>query len=139
MQGFYKNVTLKYWNESNYAEVYFSKSCSLAVCILCKKRLQQHILRAAFLQNICRWMSYDPFASIIGAKVWVWVRKDVIPANIYFSKVSIRHTRKKCEIYSKLTIKTPEWHLWRGSVIFIVNFEPILHFSLVLLLLTLIM
>ena len=30
------------------------------------------------------------------------------PANIYLFKVSNRNTRKKCEICSKLTIKTPE-------------------------------
>ena len=31
-----------------------------------------------------------------------------IPANIYLFKVNIRNTKKRCEIYSKLTIKTPE-------------------------------
>ena len=31
-----------------------------------------------------------------------------IPANIYLCKVSNRNARKKCEICSKLTIKTPE-------------------------------
>ena len=30
------------------------------------------------------------------------------PANIYLFKVNNRSTRKKCEICSKLTIKTPE-------------------------------
>ena len=30
------------------------------------------------------------------------------PANIYFFKVNNRGTRKKCEICSKLTIKSPE-------------------------------
>ena len=30
------------------------------------------------------------------------------PANIYLSRVSNRSTRKKCEICSKLKIKTPE-------------------------------
>ena len=39
------------------------------------------------------------------------------PANIYLFKVDNRNTRKKCEICSKLTIKTP------GD--FIVNFEYI--------------
>ena len=29
------------------------------------------------------------------------------PANIYMFKASNRNTTKKCEIYSKLTIKTP--------------------------------
>ena len=30
------------------------------------------------------------------------------PGNIYLFKVNRRNTRKTCEIYSKLTIKTPE-------------------------------
>ena len=32
----------------------------------------------------------------------------VFPANIYFFKVNKRATRKRCEICSQLTIKTPE-------------------------------
>ena len=31
-----------------------------------------------------------------------------IPANIYLFKVNNRNTRKRCEIGSKLTTKTPE-------------------------------
>ena len=31
-----------------------------------------------------------------------------IPANIYIIKFDNRNTRKRCEIFSKLTIKTPE-------------------------------
>ena len=46
-------------------------------------------------------------------------------------KVNNRNTRKKCEICSKLTIKTPER---RRSGVFIVNFEHILHHFLVFLL-----
>ena len=30
------------------------------------------------------------------------------PANIYFFKVNNRKTRKRCEMCSKLTIKTPK-------------------------------
>ena len=33
---------------------------------------------------------------------------DIFPANIYLFKVNNRNTRKRCEIYSKLTIKIPE-------------------------------
>ena len=32
------------------------------------------------------------------------------PANVYLLKVNNRSTRKRCEICSKLTIKTPERH-----------------------------
>ena len=40
------------------------------------------------------------------------------PAGIYLLKVNNRNTRKRCEICSKLTIKTPE--RWRSSGVFIV-------------------
>ena len=36
------------------------------------------------------------------------------PANIYLFKVNNRSTRKRCEICSKLTIKTPERCQWRN-------------------------
>ena len=35
-------------------------------------------------------------------------KKSPYPANIYLFKVNNINTRKRCEIYSKLTIKTPE-------------------------------
>ena len=44
-----------------------------------------------------------------------------IPDDIYLFKVNNRNTRTRCEICSKLTIKTPE----RRSGVFIVNFENI--------------
>ena len=53
-------------------------------------------------------------------------------------KVNNRNTRTRCDIYSKLTIKTPERHQWSGSGVFIVNFEHISYLVLVFLLLTLI-
>ena len=43
----------------------------------------------------------------------------------------------RCEICSKLTIKTPERRHRHRSAVFIVNFEHILHLVLVILLLTL--
>ena len=39
-------------------------------------------------------------------------------------KVNNRNTRTRCQICSKLTIKTPEWPHWRRSDVF-VNFEHI--------------
>ena len=56
---------------------------------------------------------------------------------IYLPKVNNRNTRTRCEICSKLTIKTPERRQWRRSGVFIVNFEYISHLALVFLLLTL--
>ena len=52
-------------------------------------------------------------------------------AGNYLLKVSNRSTRTRCEIYSKLTVKTLER---RG--ILIVNFEHISHLVMVFLLLT---
>ena len=51
------------------------------------------------------------------------------PAGIYLLKVNNRNTRIKCEICSKLTVKTPERPHWRRSGVFIANFEHISHFS----------
>ena len=59
------------------------------------------------------------------------------PAGNYMFKVNNRNTRTRCEICSKLTIKTPERRYWRRSDVFIVNFEHITHLVLVFLLLTL--
>ena len=58
-------------------------------------------------------------------------------ANIYLSKVNNRNTRKRCEILSKLTIKTQNWRQWYRSGAFIINFEHISHLFLVFLLLIL--
>ena len=51
-------------------------------------------------------------------------------------KVNNRNTITRCEICSKLTIKTPERQQWRRSGVFIVNFEHISQLVLVFLLLT---
>ena len=50
-----------------------------------------------------------------------------VPGGIYQLKVNNRNTRARCEICSKLTIKTLERRHWRRSGIFIVNFEHISH------------
>ena len=60
-----------------------------------------------------------------------------IPVGNYLFKVNNRNTRTSYEIFSKLTIKTPERCQWRRSGIFIVNGENILYLALVFQLLTL--
>ena len=50
---------------------------------------------------------------------------DTSPVGIYLLKVNHRNTRARCEICSKLTIKTSERRHWRRSGVFIVNFEHI--------------
>ena len=57
--------------------------------------------------------------------------------NIYMFKVNNRSTRKRGEICSKLTIKTPERRHCRHFGVFIVNSEHMSHLFLVFLLLTL--
>ena len=60
-----------------------------------------------------------------------------LAASIYLPKVNNSNTRAKCEICSKLTIKTLERRQWRCPGVFIVNFEHILYLVLMFLLLTL--
>ena len=61
----------------------------------------------------------------------------MFPANIFFFRVNNRNTRRRCETFWKLTIKTPQWHHWHHSAVFIVNFEYISRFFLLFLLLAL--
>ena len=51
-------------------------------------------------------------------------------------KVYNKNTRTRCEIYSKLIIKTPERRHWRRSSVFTVNSEHISHHVPVFVLLT---
>ena len=60
------------------------------------------------------------------------------PVNIYLLQVNNKNPTKRCEIYLKLTIKTPKRRYWRRSGVFTVNLEHISHIFLVFLLLTLI-
>ena len=46
-----------------------------------------------------------------------------IPAGIYLLKANNRNTRSRCEICSKLTLKTPERRHWCRSI---VNFEHVI-------------
>ena len=70
--------------------------------------------------------------------VWLVLFSDVQnPAGNYIFKVNNRNTRRRCEICSKLIIKTPEPSQLRRSGVFIVNFEHISDLVIVFLLLTL--
>ena len=53
------------------------------------------------------------------------------------SKSTEETLEKNCELYPKITMKTPEQRQWRRSSVFIVKLEHISHFSLVFLFLTL--
>ena len=56
---------------------------------------------------------------------------------MYLLKGNITNTRTRCQICSKLIIKTPERCQWCRSSVFIVNPKHISHLILVFLLLTL--
>ena len=60
-----------------------------------------------------------------------------IQAGSYMFKITNRNTRKRCQICSRLTIKTSDRRQWRRSGVFVVNFEHISHLVLEFLLLTL--
>ena len=98
--------------------------------------------------TILCWVRALVFLVIFACLFFAWhfsflsCTKDVgkqvlIPAGIYLLRVSNRNTRTRCEICSKLTIKTPEQCQWCYSGVFIVNYEDISHLVLVFLLLTL--
>ena len=53
----------------------------------------------------------------------ILVRSKLYPENIDLLKVNNRNTKERCEICSKLTIKTSDQRQWCRSGVFIVNFE----------------
>ena len=67
----------------------------------------------------------------------LYLFQTINPAGNFMFKVNTRNTRKKCEICSKLTTKTPEQLQRCRSGAFIVNFEHISPHVSVFLLLTL--
>ena len=84
--------------------------------------------------------SYTPLTVFkkASSKMFDWIlNTPLIPAGFYVLNVNNKGTRTRCEICSKLIIKTPERHQWRRYDVFIVNFESISHLVLMFLLLTL--
>ena len=73
-------------------------------------------------------------ANVIDTSNW---KNGTNPIGISLLTVNNGNTKKSCEIYSKLTIKTSEGDNWRRSGVFIVNLEHISLLALVFLLLTL--
>ena len=63
--------------------------------------------------------------TLINNKLLLLYHQSNFQTNIYYFKVNKRNSRKRCEICSKLTIKTLEQGQWRHSDVFIVNFEYI--------------
>ena len=118
---------LQKWNLDVITELYYSHK-SFAYLVIWGKSLtpiafqfwdksQRHYLK--LYEDVSQWKSH------------------IFPVNIYPLKVNNKNTRKKSEICSEITIKTPKWRHWRRSGSFIVNFEQISYLFLVFLLLTL--
>ena len=59
------------------------------------------------------------------------------PAGFYLFKVNNRNTRTRCELSSKLKMKTQERNEWRHSGVVNVNFEHISRLELLFLSVTL--
>ena len=96
------------------------------------KRMCICFLSHDFISGSVYKIFYHPKWNFISVKM-----ATMNPAGIYLLKGNNKNTRTKCEICSKLTIKTPERPYWRRAVVFIVNFEHISNIALVFLLLTL--
>ena len=65
---------------------------------------------------------FDIFYIYKNTILLILTKSALVPAGIYLLKVNSRNIRTRCEICSKLTIKTLERRQWRSSVIFIVKF-----------------
>ena len=79
-----------------------------------------------FIVNLLSWLIYH-------LDWWSWICY-CLPNSIYLLKVNNFNSKARCEICSKLAVKTQERRQWRLSGVFIVNFEHIWHLVLVLLL-----
>ena len=64
------------------------------------------------------WISAGKFRSFLTCNT---LGKKCLPAKIYLFKVNDRNARKRFEICSKLTMKTPERRHWRHFVVSISN------------------
>ena len=110
----------------------FSTSCEIFASCLNKLSFCLFYYCMNFWYSL-RWMRQQFSFSF----VFLMEKLSDYTAGIYLLKVNNRNTKKRREICSKLTIKTPERRQRRRSGHFIVNFESILYFVLVFLLLTL--
>ena len=98
---------------------------------------QINILYTCLMEDAYPLVKWEGNKKIFQVKIFNVKHSWMYPAGIYLLKVNNRNTRTRCEICSKLTIKTPERHHWCRSGVFIVSFENISHLVLVFLSLTL--
>ena len=91
-------------------------------------------------QNVLKYFIYAVVSSkniLTKVKRTIKFESHTYPFGIYLLRINNGNTRTRCEIFSKLTTKTPERRHWHRSAFFIINFERISHLVLLFLLLTL--
>ena len=91
--------------------------------------------------SVMHWFSkYMLFITLFLSFCWIehlQILIEAIQPAITCSKLTKETLEQRCEISSKLTMKTPERRHWCRSIVFIFNFEHISHLVLVFLSLTL--
>ena len=102
--GVLKNLSNFTGKQIPMLEPLLNKVTGLKACNFIKKRLQH---RCLFSCKICEIFQNTMFYRTPP----VLQNTTYIPAGIYLLKVNNRNTRTRCEICSKLTIKTPERRL----------------------------
>ena len=126
--------------EYSYHPLITKSDCSVKVCYSWQLRMLHYTLNcliynSSFCIPFFSFFGWLHLFNIILIFSLMWPPNDVLshrrlyPAGIYLLKFNNRNTKTRCEICSKLTIKT------QGA--FIVNFEHLSHLNLVFLLLTL--
>ena len=104
------------------------ESCTYCIfCLMCnfilKEKKQKNFCINLFSGNVKVFITTTCIKNVknmILAILWS------CPAGIYLLKVNNRNTRTRCEICSKLTIKTPERRQWRRSGVSIFDFEHVI-------------
>ena len=118
--GLKKNETcLSEWEIWNNAPVFTFVSLDISGFI--------HITgKGKCIQEPCQASMMEPFALKhylflleVSSKMF---DRNFYPTGIYLLKVDNRNSRTRCEIWSKLALKTPERRHWRRSGVLIVNF-----------------
>ena len=125
------------WNWSTWSEIWYGCYWNF-----CKTQVLEVKFNIGAISIISKWRSiffnYELNIWKRGIKFRSRNHQNVNnPAGIYLLKVNNRNTRTRCEMCSKLTIKTLERRYWRRSGVFIGNFERISHLVPVFLMLTL--
>ena len=117
-------------NEYDFRNQHPKKSLYLAEPKNCFGQCNRFLCNVLFFELPILWLSI--YLNMVYLKWCISKKKNEtflwsILVNIYLFKINNRNTRRKCEIFSKLTTKTPERRHWRRCSVFIANFENISH------------